>query len=117
MWIKWGGLMMFSGVALGAFGAHALREKLAGYSLDIFKTAVMYHLIHAMGLFVIAWLQTITTDPKINLAGVFLIAGIILFSGSLYLLSVTGVKWLGAITPLGGMAFLAAWAIIFTIKI
>ena len=109
--------MMFTGVALGAFGAHALRGKLSGYSLEIFKTAVMYHLIHAMGLFVVAWLQTISADPKINFAGGFLIAGIILFSGSLYLLSVTGIKWLGAITPLGGLAFLTAWIIIFTVKI
>ena len=104
---------MFAGVALGAFGAHALREKLTGYYLDVYKTAVLYHFIHALGLFIVAWLSTQTSDPKIQYAGRAFVAGIVLFSGSLYLLSVTQIKWLGAITPLGGLSLLAGWALIF----
>ena len=69
IWIKLGSLMMFLAVGLGAFGAHALRKKLTGYYLDVYKTAVLYHFIHALGLFVIAWLSTQTQDPKISYAG------------------------------------------------
>ncbi len=107
---------MVLAVALGAFGAHALRSKLTDYSVDIYKTAVLYHMIHALGLFVIGYLSGLSNDPKIGWAGFFLIAGIILFSGSLYLLSVTGLKWLGAITPLGGSSFLTGWVLIFLSK-
>jgi uncharacterized membrane protein YgdD (TMEM256/DUF423 family) len=116
IWAKIASVLMFLGVALGAFGAHALRAKLNEYSLDVYKTAVLYHFIHALGLFVVAWLSTISSDPKINLAGIFMLVGIILFSGSLYVLSVTGIKWLGAITPLGGLSFLAAWALVLLAK-
>ncbi len=112
MWLRIAGILMFLGVALGAFGSHALKSKLDAFSFDVFKTAVMYHLIHAMGIFVVAYLTSMSKDPKIQWAGIFLVAGIILFSGSLYLLAVTGQKWLGAITPLGGLCFLAAWLLI-----
>lgn len=105
---------MFIGVALGAFGSHALRGKLSEYSLEIYKTGVLYHFIHALGLFAVAWLSTQFTDPKITWSGIFMIAGIFLFSGSLYALSVTGIKMLGAITPLGGLSFLAAWVLLFS---
>ena len=108
---------MFLAVGLGAFGAHALKEKLSAYSLDVYKTAVLYHFIHALGLFVVAWASTQTQDSKVYYAGIFFIAGIILFSGSLYLLSVTGIKWLGAITPLGGLSFLIGWGLLFLTKI
>ena len=116
IWIKLGSLLMFFAVALGAFGAHALKSRLADYSLDVYKTAVLYHLVHAMGLFVIGYLSGITNDPKIGWAGIFLVLGIIFFSGSLYLLAVTGCKWLGVLTPLGGLSFLTAWYFIFMIK-
>jgi uncharacterized membrane protein YgdD (TMEM256/DUF423 family) len=116
IWTKVASLFMFLAVALGAFGSHALRGKLSEYSLDVYKTAVMYHFIHALGLFVVAWLSTQYQNPKINLAGIFMLIGIILFSGSLYLLSVTGQKWLGAITPFGGLSFLAAWLLLFLVK-
>ena len=92
IWVKIGSLFMFLAVALGAFGAHALRDKLTGHSLEVYKTAVLYHFIHALGLFVVAWVSTQWSDPKIHLAGLFLVIGIVLFSGSLYLLSVTGAK-------------------------
>lgn len=113
IWVKIGSLFMFLAVALGAFGAHALREKLSAYGLDIYKTAVQYHFVHALGLFVVAWLSTQTQNPRIDLAGIFFCLGIVLFSGSLYVLALTQMKWLGAITPLGGLSFLAGWAIIF----
>ena len=74
-------MFMFIGVALGAFGAHALKGKVEPYLLDVFKTGVLYHLIHALGLFAVAWLSTISQDPKIAWAGILLIAGIVLFSG------------------------------------
>ena len=113
IWAKLGSVLMFLAVALGAFGAHALRGKISDYSLEVFKTAVLYHFIHALGLFVVAWLMNIHADPKLHWAGIFLLIGIILFSGSLYLLSVTGIKWLGAITPLGGLSFLTGWLFLF----
>src|SRR5437867_2167149 len=101
IWAKWASILMFLAVALGAFGSHILKAKLSDYSLEVFKIGVLYHLIHALGLFIVAWLATITVDPKVTWAGILLIAGIFLFSGSLYLLAITGQKWLGAITPLG----------------
>lgn len=116
VWAKVASILMFLAVALGAFGSHALRGKLSDYTLDVYKTAVLYHMIHALGLFAVAWLSTMVTDPKVNLAGIFMLVGIIIFSGSLYVLSVTGMKWLGAITPIGGLSFLAAWVLLFLAK-
>lgn len=113
IWAKIASVLMFAAVALGAFGSHALRGKISDYYLEVYKTAVLYHFIHALGLFVIAWLTTATLNPKFATAGIFMLLGIVLFSGSLYGLSVTGIKWLGAITPLGGLSFLAAWLIVF----
>ena len=115
-WLKIGSILMMLAVALGAFGSHALRGKISDYYLDVYKTAVLYHMIHALGLFAVAWVSTLTNDPKVNLAGIFLLTGIVLFSGSLYVLSVTGIKWLGAITPLGGLSFIAGWIILFFTK-
>ena len=116
IWVKFGSLMMFLAVTLGAFGSHALRGKLTDHYLDVYKTAVLYHMVHALGLFVVAWLSVQFQDSKITLAGIFMIAGIVLFSGSLYLLAVTGHKWLGVITPLGGLSFLLAWLFLFLLK-
>lgn len=113
IWAKIGSVLMFVAVMLGAFGSHALKGKLSEYSLDIYKTAVLYHMIHALGLFAVAWIATTTNNPKANLAGILMLVGIIIFSGSLYLLSVTGMKWLGAVTPLGGLSFLVAWGVLF----
>lgn len=116
IWVKWASALMFFGVALGAFGAHALKGKVDPYLLDVFKTGVLYHLVHALGLFVVAWLSTISQDPKIVWAGILLIAGVVLFSGSLYIMTFTGLRALGAITPLGGLSFLAAWVLVFIAK-
>jgi uncharacterized membrane protein YgdD (TMEM256/DUF423 family) len=110
-----GSLFMFLAVALGAFGAHGLRDYLTQHNLaDTFETAVRYHMIHALALFVTAWAAgkwAGTTLP--TWAGYLFVAGILLFSGSLYLLVATRLRWLGAITPLGGVAFLAGWLCLF----
>jgi uncharacterized membrane protein YgdD (TMEM256/DUF423 family) len=97
-------------VILGAFGAHALRARLTPAMLDVYRTASQYHFYHALGLLVIAALATrIPDSAMLRWSGWLMTAGIVLFSGSLYLLAVTGTGWLGAITPLGGLAFIAAW--------
>ncbi len=108
-WVQLGSLMMFLGITLGAFGAHTLKDKISTYSIEIFKTGVLYHLIHAIGIFIVAWLTTHSYDPKVHYAGLCFLTGIFLFSGSLYLLAVTEIKGIGFITPLGGLCFLAGW--------
>ncbi len=95
----------FLAVALGAFGAHALKATLqANDTTEVWKTAVLYHFLHALALLVLAALPAASRAAS----GLF-IAGILIFSGSLYLLALTNIKWLGAITPLGGLLFLAGW--------
>ena len=112
-WAKMASLLMVLGIALGAFGSHALKGKISDYHLSVYNTAVHYHFIHALGLFAVAWLITYLNMPKLNLAGTLLFAGVILFSGSLYVYSVTQIRWLGFITPLGGLCFLSGWIILF----
>jgi uncharacterized membrane protein YgdD (TMEM256/DUF423 family) len=116
IWVKVGSILMFLGIALGAFGAHALKGKVDAYYLDVFKTGVLYHMIHALGLFAVAWLSTVIQDPRVSWSGILMCAGVLLFSGSLYIICFSGVRAFGAITPLGGLCFLAAWALLFTIK-
>lgn len=99
----------FSGVGLGAFGAHALKERLPADLLAIYQTGVQYHLIHAVALLATAVLADGGVRPA-RLAGWMFVAGLVLFSGSLYTLSITGVRVLGAVTPLGGVCFLVGWA-------
>ncbi len=113
IWAKVASVLMFCGVALGAFGSHALKNKISDYHLDVYKTGILYHFIHALGLFVVAWLVIQLNDPKFNSVGVCLTIGIILFSGSLYLYSVTNIRWLGFVTPFGGLFFLLAWILLF----
>ncbi len=113
-WVRLASFLMFIGVVLGAFGSHALKPRLSEYAADIYKTAVLYHFIHALGLFVVAWLVAQWGDtPAIHYAGLFFVLGILFFSGSLYLLAVTGIRWLGAVTPVGGVCFLSGWALLF----
>ncbi len=100
-------------VALGAFGAHALRARVTPDLLGIWHTAVQYHALHALGLFVVAGAAHAWADSgSLRLAGWLMTAGILLFSGSLYVLVLTGTRWLGAVTPLGGLAFIAAWLLL-----
>ncbi|HUB78643.1 MAG TPA: DUF423 domain-containing protein [Bryobacteraceae bacterium] len=101
-------------VGLGAFGAHGLKARLDANHLDIYKTAVLYHFLHALGLLIVSVLPktgTISTGSA-NSVCWLLAAGILVFSGSLYALAVTGIGKLGAITPFGGVAFIAAWALL-----
>jgi uncharacterized membrane protein YgdD (TMEM256/DUF423 family) len=103
---------MFLSVAFGAFGAHALKSKLTPEMLTIFEVGVRYQTYHALGLFVVAWFSERNFSIVLPAAGWFFVAGIILFSGSLYALSLTGTRWFGAITPIGGLCFLIGWACI-----
>lgn len=102
-----GSINAFLAVALGAFGAHGLKTLLSPQALQTWQTAFEYHIYHALGLILIALL--LSSLPKARIAGWLMLAGIILFSGSLYLLALSGIKMLGMITPLGGLCFLAAW--------
>jgi uncharacterized membrane protein YgdD (TMEM256/DUF423 family) len=98
-------------VAAGAFASHALREKISERSLEIFETGARYQMYHALALLLVALLisRTVSPQPTLVASGWLFIIGIAIFSGSLYALSLTGIKILGAITPLGGVAFLAGW--------
>ena|ERR1051326_832549 len=104
-----GSISGFLAVAIGAFAAHALKEKLPPDLFNIFEVGVRYHFYHALALFAVAW--GITQFPNSNLtpAGWLFVAGTVIFSGSLYAMSLTGFRWLGAITPVGGVCFLAGW--------
>jgi uncharacterized membrane protein YgdD (TMEM256/DUF423 family) len=107
-----GALFALTGVAAGAFGAHALKARLAADRLGVFETAVRYHLLHALALFACAWaLQTFPGRTAVVAGGCFA-AGILLFSGSLYLLALLGEPRLGVITPFGGLGFLAGWTLL-----
>lgn len=106
-------LSAFFAVAFGAFGAHGLKAILSPEMLTVYKTAVTYQMWHALGLGLIAVLSQLNkTSRLLNYAGWLMFAGILLFSGSLYALSLSGLKWLGMITPLGGLCFLAAWLLL-----
>ena len=109
-----GAIFMMLGVGAGAFGAHALSDHFDKLPIleSTFQTAVRYHLIHGLALFAVAWVAGRWPGSIVNISGYLIVAGIVIFSGSLYLLSVTDVKWLGAITPLGGVAFLAGWILL-----
>ncbi|HBT33753.1 MAG TPA: DUF423 domain-containing protein [Pusillimonas sp.] len=107
-----GALMMLIGVGAGAFGAHGLKRVLSADMLAIWQTAVLYQLVHALGIILIAALSTRIGGTLPGWSGLIMFAGIVLFSGSLYILALSGVKWLGAVTPLGGVAFIVAWALL-----
>lgn len=107
-----GALFAFLGVAAGAFGAHSLKATLSVEMLAVFETAVRYQMYHAFALFVVGWAGTRSQRASVRLAGWMFVLGIVLFSGSLYVLTFSGVRWLGALTPLGGVAFLAGWALL-----
>ena len=98
-------------VAGGAFASHALKDKLSDRALEIFETGSKYQMYHALALLAIGLLlsRSEVASTLLNTAGLAFIAGIVLFSGSLYALSLSGIKWLGAVTPLGGVAFLIGW--------
>ncbi len=104
-----GSLSAFLAVALGAFAAHSLKEKLPPDLFATWEVAVRYHLAHALALFAVAWTLAQWPDARSAPAGWLFLAGTAFFSGSLYALSLSGIRWLGAITPVGGVCFLAGW--------
>lgn len=111
-WLAAGAIAAGIGVGLGAFAAHGLKARLSAEMLAIFETGVRYQLIHAIGLLAVAWAGDRWSCSWIAGAGWAFGIGIAVFSGSLYLLALTGTRWLGAITPLGGVAFLVGWALL-----
>lgn len=107
-----GCLSAFVAVGAGAFGAHALRARLDPGLLAVFETGARYQMYHSLAILAAAWAAERWGSPAAGAAGWLFAAGIVLFSGSLYALALSGVRWLGAITPLGGVAFLAGWALL-----
>jgi uncharacterized membrane protein YgdD (TMEM256/DUF423 family) len=102
-------VMAFLAVAAGAFGAHALRARLSPEMLGVWETGARYQMYHALALLGVAWTMARAPGSLAVAAGWLFVAGVVLFSGSLYLLSMSGIRWLGAVTPLGGLAFLTGW--------
>ena len=99
-------------VMLGAFGAHALKPRLSEEMMAVYQTGFYYHMFHALGLLAVGFLATqIPVSAALKWSGWLMFAGIVLFSGSLYVLSISGWRWFGVITPVGGMAFILAWAL------
>jgi uncharacterized membrane protein YgdD (TMEM256/DUF423 family) len=111
-----GAINAFLAVAAGAFGAHGLKTRVAPEMLGVFETGARYHMYHSLAFFVVAWLVTRADGAAgvkyANAGGWAFLAGIVLFSGSLYALTLTGTRGLGAITPLGGLAFLIGWILV-----
>jgi len=108
-----GSLNMLASVGLGAFGAHGLKSKLSADMLAVYQTGVQYHMIHGLGILLVAALSLkFSASSLINWSGWLLFLGIILFSGSLYALSISGIRILGAITPFGGVSFLIGWLLL-----
>lgn len=101
-------------IMTGAFGAHALKERLGDYERGVYEKATFYHFIHALGLLLIACgIQSgLLSSSAAAKSALCMLAGVVLFSGSLYLLALTGIKWLGAITPLGGTLFIISWILV-----
>ena len=104
-----GAASSFIGVALGAFAAHGLKNRLDPAMLATFEIGVRYQMYHALGLLAVGWACTKWPGAWVNASGWLFIAGTVIFSGTLYALALTGARWLGAITPIGGLAFLAGW--------
>jgi len=103
------GICMFAAVALGAFGAHALKARMAPDMLAVFEVGVRYQMYHAFALLAVAWACTRWPGKMVSASGWLFASGTVIFSGSLYALSLSGEKWLGLITPFGGLALLAGW--------
>ncbi|MFY2557500.1 DUF423 domain-containing protein [Corallococcus terminator] len=110
-WLVLGAVNALLSVAAGAFGAHALKARLPPDLLVIFETGARYHMYHALGLLAVGLLALLRPSSLLNGAGWAMLVGIVLFSGSLYALALSGVRVLGAVTPLGGLGFLAGWAL------
>jgi len=113
LFISLGSINAAIAVALGAFGAHALKNSLSKDMLAVFETGVQYHFYHALGLLAVGFIAThLPESSLLQWSGWLMVAGIVFFSGSLYILAVSGISWLGAITPIGGTAFIVAWLLL-----
>lgn len=113
LFIALGSINAALAVILGAFGAHILKTRLSPEMLTVYHVGSQYHFYHAIGMLLVGLLASqFHNDGALQLSGFLMLAGIVLFSGSLYLLAVTGATWLGAVAPLGGLAFIAAWAVL-----
>jgi uncharacterized membrane protein YgdD (TMEM256/DUF423 family) len=110
-WSATAAILLALAVILGAFGAHGLANRLDDYQRSVYEKAVFYHFVHALGILLVAVLaRTGTADPaRLSTVCWLLLIGIVFFSGSLYILAVTGARWLGAITPIGGICFIIGW--------
>jgi len=113
-WTATAAIMLALAVSIGALGAHGLQGRLDAYSIGVYEKGVFYHFIHALGMLAVPLLVRagLISQPAATWTGWLLLAGIVLFSGRLYVLAITGVKTLGAITPFGGVAFIAAWVVL-----
>ena len=111
-WFATGSVLCGLGVILGAFGAHGLRARLSPEMLVVFETGVRYHLFHALGLLAVAWAASRWPGSYVSIAGYLFVVGIFIFSGSLYVLAITGIRWLGAITPIGGVCLIVGWGLL-----
>lgn len=107
-----GSLSAFLAVALGAFGAHALKGRLDADMLAVFEVGVRYQVVHALALLAVGWACTRWPGPAVTTSGWLFLAGTVIFSGSLYALALSDTRWLGAVTPIGGVAWLAAWLLL-----
>jgi len=107
-----GAAFMALAVIIGAFGAHALKARLSPEMHQVFEVGVRYHIYHALGMFVIAWLASVRSTPLLNGAGCCFVAGLVFFSGALYLYALTGIKSLAMLAPIGGSFFIAGWVMV-----
>ncbi len=108
-WFGIGAISGAIGVVLGAFGAHGLKSRVDADLLAVFETGVRYHIYHALALLAVGWAATRWPGTWVSTSGWLFLVGIVVFCGSLYLMTLTGARWLGAITPLGGVAFISGW--------
>jgi uncharacterized membrane protein YgdD (TMEM256/DUF423 family) len=112
LFLALGGVAALLAVALGAFGAHALKSRVPAEMLAVWHTGIEYHVLHALGLLAVGLVAAqLPESALLKWSGWLMLAGILLFSGSLYALALSGERWLGAVTPVGGLAFIAAWAV------
>ncbi len=109
IWSRTAGFLMAAGIVLGAFGAHALKGSLDPKMMEVYHTAVFYQLVNAVGLLAVSGIWGRTPSRFAGAAGMAITAGILVFSGSLYLMALSGLRWLGAVTPIGGVLLIGGW--------
>ncbi|MGD9553891.1 MAG: DUF423 domain-containing protein [Arcobacteraceae bacterium] len=105
-------LLMATAVSLGAFGAHGLKKIITPDMLSVYQTGVQYQFYHALGLLGVAFIAHVNSTKLVNMAGNLMFTGVMIFSGSLYLLVILNIKWLGAITPIGGVLMVISWVLL-----